>query len=168
MQAAAAAVAAAGDRMDGWMEGHCVPPARCSNTHIVPGGGRVVIYDSRAPASRRRGTGRGRCDVPAARFSENVKSNMHETVMGGWSSNFLLPRSPSLHSPSLSWKTRSTNRAASPSELGELKVATLWGEEQSYIIYNISTTRHHLNKYPSFNANLGETPSTPVQRRTFA
>lgn len=68
--------------MDGWRE-HCVPPARGSDAHIVPGGGRVVIYDSRAPATRRTGTGRGRCDVPAARFSENVKSNMHETVTGG-------------------------------------------------------------------------------------
>lgn len=41
-----------------------------------------VIYDSRAPASRRMGTGHGHCDAPCTRFSKNIKSNMHETVTG--------------------------------------------------------------------------------------
>lgn len=115
-------------RLNGWMDGgNTVFLLRGAPTLILFLVGAVLSFMIQGP---RLLCGLGR-DEAAVTSPPNVKSNMHETVMGGWPGNFLLPRSPSLHSPSLSWKTRSTNRAAAPSELGELKVEALWSEEQS-------------------------------------
>lgn len=66
----------------GALREHFVPPVRASTLILFPVRSGV-IYDSRASASRRMGTGHGHCDILCTRFSQNIKSNMHETVTGG-------------------------------------------------------------------------------------
>lgn len=156
--------------MDGWMDGgNTVFLLRGAPPLILFLVGAVLSFMIQGP---RLVGGRGQDEAAVTSPLLVSQRTSNQTCMrrwwGGGPATFSCPTlrlCTLLHSLR---KKRSTSRAALPSELGELKVAALWSEEQSYIIYNISPTRHRLNKHPSFNAKLGETPSTLVQRRTFA